>query len=186
MKLSTFAPASIRLLLAELEEEATGFVRYCSPIAEIQAESQVYRRYSGQGSEIPVALSAEQAKQPDAATFQSLFEVDYESLFGRIVDGMDIEITVWAVNATTPVEYVPPVDVVTNTSDAVIDSTRTLFDAAVGQMVEASVVLRGAMQAGHAVAGPAIITEDETTIIVPGSRKAVRQPDGCIDIVLND
>lgn len=27
------------------------------------------------------------------------------------------------------------------------------------------------------------MTEDETTIIIPSSRFAIRQPDGCIDIV---
>ena len=30
--------------------------------------------------------------------------------------------------------------------------------------------------------GPAAITEDETTIILPASRHAIRQADGCIDI----
>ena len=31
---------------------------------------------------------------------------DYSKLFGRPVAGMDIEITVWSVNATTPPEKV--------------------------------------------------------------------------------
>ena len=35
---------------------------------------------------------------------------------------------------------------------------------------------------GATATGPAIITEDETTIIVPSSRHATRQPDGCIDM----
>jgi len=42
--------------------------------------------------------------------------------------------------------------------------------------------LRDEMAAGHTAQGPVIITEDETTIIVPSSRNALRQPDGCIDI----
>ena len=32
------------------------------------------------------------------------------------------------------------------------------------------------------VSGPAAITENETTIILPSSRQAIRQSDGCIDV----
>jgi N-methylhydantoinase A len=38
------------------------------------------------------------------------------------------------------------------------------------------------MADGARVEGPAVITEDETSIIVPSSRIAMRQPDGCIDL----
>ena len=37
---------------------------------------------------------------------------------------------------------------------------------------------------GAVIAGPAKIEEDETTIIVPTSRKAICQPDGCIELTL--
>ncbi|MEJ8563153.1 hydantoinase/oxoprolinase family protein [Yoonia sp. GPGPB17] len=101
MKLSDFAPDTVKTLLGELEAEATGFVRTCDAKAPIIAEYKVYMRYTGQGWEIPIALTAAQAANPDADTFQTLFEADYTTLFGRTVAGMDIEITVWAVNATT-------------------------------------------------------------------------------------
>jgi len=41
------------------------------------------------------------------------------------------------------------------------------------------------MQDGQTVQGPAAITEDETTIIVPASRSAIKQADGCIDLSIN-
>jgi N-methylhydantoinase A len=43
--------------------------------------------------------------------------------------------------------------------------------------------MRNALNSGDRVQGPAAITEDETTIILPSSRQAIRQSDGCIDIV---
>jgi N-methylhydantoinase A len=101
MRLSDFAPDTIRQLLAELEQEATGFVLTCDEKAVIQTEFKVYMRYSGQGEEIPVIIPMEQAMEPDALSYQALFEKDYSALFGRIVDGMDIEITVWSANAST-------------------------------------------------------------------------------------
>ncbi|MCP4979221.1 MAG: hydantoinase/oxoprolinase family protein, partial [Gammaproteobacteria bacterium] len=110
MRLADFKPDVIRKLLAELETEATGFVRSCDADAAIQAEYKAYMRYTGQGEEIPIVLTADQASSPDAETFQQLFEQDYIALFGRAVEGMDIEITVWSVNSTTLAEPAEPVE----------------------------------------------------------------------------
>ncbi len=182
MKLSQFAPELIHTLLADLEKEATGFVRSCDAVAPINAEFKAYMRYKGQGWEIPIVLSADQARNPDATTFQNLFETEYANLFGRTVDGMEIEITVWAVNATTPTEKVAPVAALPKASAAEILSTRILFDAGLSKAVKASVIHRNSMKVGQTILGPAIITEDETTIIVPSSRCAVAQADGTIDL----
>lgn len=182
MRLSDFDPERVKLLFAELQAEATGFVRSCDATADILPEFKVYMRYAGQGWEIPIDLTAAQASAPDAETFEHRFEEDYAALFGRVVDGMDIEITVWAVNATTPAQTVERVAEEAGGAGARGIGTRTIFDPALAATVEAAIVLRDDMQTGQTVAGPAAITEDETTIIVPSSRRAVRQPDGCIDI----
>ena len=183
MRLSDFKPDVIKNLLTELEAESTRFVRSCDADAPIHAEFKVYMRYSGQGWEIPIILTAEQAMNPDVDTFKQLFETDYINLFGRAVDGMDVEITVWSVNATTEPEAVQPIATVSQTTDAVSVGSRNLFDPALGSSTDASVVLRREMSEGQGVAGPAVITEDETTIIIPSSRFAVSQSDGCIDIM---
>ncbi len=186
MRLSDFDPEAIRTLLADLEREATKFVRSCDAEATITAAFKVYMRYVGQGWEIPITLSVDQAMSPDAETFKRLFEEGYAALFGRAVENLDIEIIVWAVNATTPpeaVEGIAPLD-----RDHAVDPSaqRALFDPALGEVVEAKVVARAAMQPGSSIAGPAAITEDETTIILPTSRYAIAQPDGCIDVIKRD
>lgn len=184
MRLSDFDPAAIRALLTELREEATGFVRNCDADAEILAEFKVYMRYTGQGWEIPISLSAEQAMNPDQETFQRRFDEDYAALFGRVVDGLDTEITVWAVNATTPAQSVARVAIKPGGDAPPVNARRMIFDPAIAQSVEASIVLRTDMAEGHEITGPAAITEDETTIIIPSSRRAIRQPDGCIDVTV--
>jgi len=182
MKLSAFDPDRIRGLLADLNAEATGFVRTCDDSAEIRSEFKVYMRYSGQGWEIPITLTQEQATHPEAGVFLSLFQQDYARLFGRTVHGMDAEITVWSVNATTPPERVAKVAPASRTGPATIKSHRQVFEPAKAAFVSANVVSRAAMTAGQTTQGPAIITEDETTIIVPTGRLAICQADGCIDI----
>lgn len=184
MRLSDFDSDTVRHLMDELQTEATQFVRSCDAQADIMPEFKVYMRYTGQGWEIPVVLSEEQAKAPDAETFHRLFEADYRALFGRVVTGMDVEITVWAVNATT---LVPPVDRIelAAVGDTVTsDENRSVFDAALGKPVSSTIIHRSALDAGQTVQGPAVITEDETTIILPSSCRAIRQSDGCIDIQL--
>ncbi len=184
MRLSDFDGEQIKALLTDLQTEATGFVRNCDAKADILSEFKVYMRYTGQGWEIPITLTEAQAMNPDAATFQRLFEEEYTKLFSRTVAGLDIEITVWAVNATTPPEAVAPIAVSRTTGSAPVTSHRQIFDPALGSYQNAAIIQRDGMDTGATAEGPAAITEDETTIIIPTSRRAIRQPDGCIDITV--
>ncbi|NNK77973.1 MAG: hydantoinase/oxoprolinase family protein, partial [Litoreibacter sp.] len=182
MKLSEFDPVRVTELFLEMQEEATRFVRSCDSAAEVLAEFKVYMRYSGQGWEIPVDLSHEQAQTPDAMTFKTLFEAEYLKLFGRSVESMEIEVPVWSVNAFTASAAVTPVATLSSVEPARTSLHRTLFDAAVGKTLEASVYPRDELPAGLRAYGPSVITEAETTIVLPSSRHATVLEDGCIDI----
>ena len=181
-KMSAFDPARVAALFADMEEEARRFVRSCDAGAEILTEYKVYMRYAGQGWEIPVPLTPEEAAAPDAATFLKRFEEDYTRLFGRSVDGMEAEITVWSVNAYTPLPPVAPLGSAGAASAPAPQGRRDLFDPALGQRTSAAIHPRADLPAGASIDGPAVITEDETTIVLPTSRRATAQPDGCIDI----
>ena len=182
MTLKSFDPKKVKDILSNLKIEATAFVRNCNTVSPILAEFKVYMRYSGQGWEIPITLNENQAINPNVSEFENRFIEDYTKLFGRPVEGMNIEITVWSVNATTPPETVSRVAEKIAGEAALIQCNRNLFDPALAEFVNASVILREHMKSGSVTQGPSIITEDETTIIVPSSRDAICQPDGCIDI----
>ena len=182
MRLSDFDAPRIKNLLADLQTEATGFVRTCDAESPILSEYKVYMRYTGQGWEIPIPLTEAQAMAPDQRVFQARFEEEYTKLFGRPVAGMDVEITVWSVNATTPTETAEAVVDVEDGGAAVAEGTREVFDPAQARMLTAKVVERSAITPGRHVDGPAAITEAETTIIVPASRVATGQRDGCIEV----
>ncbi|MBW4707173.1 hydantoinase/oxoprolinase family protein [Roseobacter sp. YSTF-M11] len=183
MKLSDFDGDKIKSLLVELQSEAVGFVRSCDATADILSQFKVYMRYTGQGWEIPVVLGENDARAPDATRFERLFEENYTRLFGRTVQGLDVEITVWSVNATTPAEKAAAVATAKTAGAAPVAAQRQMFDPAKSDYLDTCVVRRDAMETGANIAGPAAITEDETTIIVPSSRTAIRQPDGCIDVI---
>ena len=182
MRLSAFDPVDAGRIFENLERETQEFVKSCGVDMALKAEHKVYMRYIGQGSEILVPLSSKMAATPNADEIKATFEHRYKSLFGKCVGGLDIEVTIWAVNSATPL---PPVDRV-ETGDGGHRSSsgvsRDIFDPARGTMMSSEIFKRDTLQINDAVHGPAAIVEDETTIIIPASGLAIRQPDGCIDI----
>jgi len=182
MRLKSFDAAQACRLFRELREESTRFVRSCEAVSAIRADYKVYMRYVGQGWEIPVSLTQEQAETPDEKVFQEAFETQYASLFARTVEGLDVEVTVWAVNATTELAAVEKVHPIGARQEKRIDSHRQLFDATAGQYLRTAVVRRDELSANDLVTGPAIISEPETTIILPAGFSAVTRVDNCIDI----
>ena len=179
-----FDPQAVRDLFADMVAEATRFVRTCAPDAPILADFKVYMRYKGQGWEIPVPLTPAQAEQADPAVFLARFEQEYTTLFGRTVAGMAVEITVWSVNAYTATAAVDALPLVTAQPAPTPLGQRQLFDAALGRAQDAGIYDRAALPRGTALQGPALITEEETTTVLPLSRQARILGDGSIDITV--
>ena len=180
MQLSSFDPVRVKELFADMEKEASAFVRSCDQDANIKTEYKVYMRYAGQGWEIPVPLTVQHITKPDTADYKACFEREYEQLFARTVAGMEIEITVWSVNAYTEPPEVHPVQQQGHQRILETTNTRHLFDPALSTFVNATVAQRDAVKDTTQIIGPAMLTEDETTIIVPSSRDAVACGDGTI------
>ena len=180
MQLSSFDPVRVKQLFADMEKEASAFVRSCDQDANIKTEYKVYMRYAGQGWEIPVPLTIQHITKPDTADYKACFEREYEQLFSRTVAGIEIEITVWSVNAYTEPPEARPVQQQAYQRTLETTNTRPFFDPALSTFVNATVAQRDAVKDTTQIIGPAMLTEDETTIIVPSSRDAVACGDGTI------
>jgi len=182
MTLSAFAPDMVKTLFADMEAEARGFVLSCDAVSAITADYKVYMRYSGQGWEIPIQLSALDAEAPDADRLAALFVTEYEKLFGRSVGGMEIEATVWSVNAYTEQAATHRLAEVGTPTHVKAEASRMVFDPATAQQHAAGIIPRDRMQAGSIAHGPVVITEDETCVIVPNSRAITAHEDGTLDM----
>ena len=181
-RMAEFDAASVKALFDELREEAESFVRTCDATAHIGAEAKVFMRYAGQGWEIPVPVPPEDMKAPNADRLLARFEAEYTALFGRTVEGLEAEVTVWSVNAFTTRPAAERVAAPTRTEQVTGDATRPLFDPARGEQLTAQVLARADLRTGALVTGPALITEDETTVVVPASREVIALPDGTLDL----
>ena len=167
-------------MIKDLGDEAEKFARAGTPDGDLKREIKAYMRYAGQGWEIVVRLPNREFGMDDGNQIRRLFEDEYIRLFGRALDGLDIEIMNWSVQASSPLADVQPVPRLSATSSLQPDSKRSIFDAKQQSMIEASVFDRDQMVAGNQVSGPAIIVENETTTIVTSAFEAIMQSDGCL------
>uniref|UniRef100_UPI00353233C0 hydantoinase/oxoprolinase family protein n=1 Tax=Pararhizobium sp. IMCC3301 TaxID=3067904 RepID=UPI00353233C0 len=179
-RLDAFDAPAVNTALKELEGEAQAFVRAGASDAETHTRLTAFMRYAGQGWEIPVALPFKPFVDADSGDILAAFEAAYETLFGRTIDGLSIEITNWSlVVASVLPEVVRAIRHSSGTS-APAERVRQFYDAALRKTVDAHEVLRSALSSGRSVQGPAVIVEDETTTIVTSAFFAVGQGDGSL------
>lgn len=182
-RLDSFDAASVNNALVELEQEAKAFVRAGAQDAPTTTRLTAFMRYAGQGWEIPVPLPYKTFVDADKSEILAAFEAAYRMLFGRVIDGLGIEITNWSLVVASLLPETPAV--VRHATGAPVTSSRRrqFFDAALRKTVDAQEVDRKDMSAGQCVEGPAIIVESETTTIVTSGYRAVGQGDGSLRLI---
>ena len=180
LKLSQFDPDWTNGLISDLGAEAEKFARAGTPRGDLEREVKAYMRYAGQGWEIVVRLPKRKFGAHDRYEIRRLFEDEYIRLFGRALDGLDIEIMNWSVQASSPPGDVQPVESLSETVLLEPETSRSIFDAKQQTMVEAGLFDRDLLVAGNRVSGPAIIVENETTTIVTSAFEAIMQSDRCL------
>lgn len=179
-RLSRFEAKAINQTISDLIAEATSFVRSGAPDADPALECTAYMRYVGQGWEVPVTIEVRDYADADGKHFRELFDEQYEHFFGRVIDGLDVEIVSWSLRATSKVTPPGRIGKTEKAGNAKTSGVRDIFDVQEGSFQNASIVARSDMKAGDWVAGPAVITERETSTIITASREVIMQADGCL------
>ncbi|AYM09049.1 hydantoinase/oxoprolinase family protein [Agrobacterium tumefaciens] len=179
-RLSRFEAKAINQTISDLIAEATSFVRSGAPDADPSLECTAYMRYVGQGWEVPVTIEVRDYADADDRHFRELFDEQYEHFFGRVIDGLDVEIVSWSLRATSKVSPPDRIGKTEKAGSAKTSGVRDIFDVLEGSFQNASIVARSDMKAGDWIAGPAVITERETSTIVTASREVIMQADGCL------
>lgn len=180
VRLDAFDAGTVGAILAELSNEALGFVAAGGKTTTVEATA--FMRYVGQGWEIPVPLPAGTSNVPDAAQFRTLFEAAYTRFFGRPVEGLAIEIVSWSANASAKTELSAPPAAIAAQRTVEPGSRRGMFDPTTQRFIEAGVFERDRLALGDHIVGPAIIVERETATVVPSSFDALVLNDGCIRV----
>jgi N-methylhydantoinase A len=180
LRLSDFDAAWTNRLVAELDAEAQRFARAGGSGLQLEREVRAYMRYEGQGWEIVVTLPDREYGDGDAAEIRRRFEDEYRRLFGRALDGLDIEIMTWSVQVHSRLDAPRPVAPSENENLLSGAETRRIYDTREQRFVDAAVHRREDLAGGDCIVGPAVIVERETSTIVTSRFRAIRQSDGCL------
>jgi N-methylhydantoinase A len=168
-RFGSFDVAAVNSLLAAMSQEAAGVVAEGAFGAPIEETRIAYMRYVGQGHEIAVPIPPRALTQQDVREIRALYDSEYSRFYDRPVPGSDVEILSFAVTVRTVEAHVEPAGAVANTPAPSPIRVQMVRDTATGEVAEWQVYEREAMRPGATVAGPAIISEAETsTLIGPG------------------
>ena len=168
-RFGSFDIAAVNSLLAAMSHEAAGVVAEGAFGAPIEETRIAYMRYVGQGHEIAVPIPPRALTEQDVREIRALYDSEYSRFYDRPVPGSDVEILSFAVTVRTVEAHVEPAGTVANAPAPSPIRVQMVRDTATGEVAEWQVYDREAMRPGATVAGPAIISEAETsTLIGPG------------------
>lgn len=169
-------------LIEAMREEALCVVRQATATAPLREVRHAYMRYVGQGHEIPVELPLGRYGPEQVQTFRQAFESAYRARYARVIDGVGIEILSWTLSLSaaqapeprplqvTEAERSPPRPI----------AHQGLFDPRSASVDRAPVYWRQDLHPGDTLAGPALITEAQTTTVVSAHYRAAIDARGCI------
>ncbi len=183
-QLDQFDVGAANAALDQMKAQAEANVKLGAQVgARLTIHRVAYMRYHGQGHEISVVLP-EGALGPDAAdTLQDLFDAEYNVVFGRNIGNIAKgEIVSLAATVTTD----PYADVTANapgSADSIASGSRKAFDSASETELEFAIVPRDSLPTVGPIAGPAIITETETSIVVSSVFEARALEGGDIELL---
>ncbi|HEY4073131.1 MAG TPA: hydantoinase/oxoprolinase family protein, partial [Herbaspirillum sp.] len=165
---------------AELLEE--GFAE-----REIRFEFHLDMRYAGQGYELTIAVPDFPLKADDPAQLRQLFDGEHARLTGHSAPTEAVEIVNYRVTGVVVVPQAPLTNPfagvqAATVAQALLGKTKVYFGET---PTDTPVYDRTRLPAGGTVAGPAILLQADTTIILHEGEKAVVDPElGHIEIIL--
>lgn len=181
-RFATFDIESVNRLIAEMAEEAEAVVARAGTGLPTRQTRTAYMRYIGQGHEIPVPLPNHPLTAEDVPRLRAAYDAAYARFYNRPVPGSDVEVLSYALSLATELPPLPPVPQPLSPYSPEPAETRRVRETVRGEQQEWSVYERGALRPGARLRGPAMIVEDETSVLLgPGWQASI---DGWGNVVL--
>ncbi|MGB0506012.1 MAG: hydantoinase/oxoprolinase family protein [Pikeienuella sp.] len=154
---------ALAALFVEMSAEATNVVRQGARDATLTETRTAFMRYRGQGHEIEITLPNGPVTTETLTALRAGFEAEYARQFTRTVPGMTVEILNWAIRVTTAGEPAGMGAPARGDSERM---ERRVICEITGQPVTAKLIPRASITSDEIIAGPALITEPQTTTFV--------------------
>jgi N-methylhydantoinase A len=176
--LSAMDWAEARALIAAMAEEGRGALAEAGVAArDATLTLAVDCRYRGQQNEVTAEIPLAVTEAGDGAALRAAFEAAYEALYGIRLPEVEVEVVTWRLAARGPLPTASPPPVPGGSPAAPRAHRRVAVEP---DAPEVPVFDRAALAVGQRVAGPAIIEERETTLVVLRGWTATVHPTGAI------
>jgi N-methylhydantoinase A len=176
-RLSDVAELDVDLANGMFEHMVTAATKQLSQEG-FDAESVAFRyfldmRYSGQGYENPVPVDRLPLTAEDVERYRRDFDAIHEQCHGHAAPDQSVEVVNYRVQAigVVPRVAMPTIEAASGpVEDAVVGSRPAFFPSAAGGapdgFVDTPVYARAKLLAGHRIAGPAIVEQYDSTVVV--------------------
>lgn len=151
-----------------------------SDFAEVVTAVTLNMRYLGQSHELDLSIDIDRLLDAEApASLRSDFDAMHFDRYGQLDDRSECEITGYKV-AVTGYRPVPPPTGDSFGNNAATETTAPFWDPTTSKYVEARILSRSAFT--EPIAGPAVIEQADTTIVVQSGWEALPIKHGSIKI----
>lgn len=163
--LSRYSSENALTVITGLLDEAAEILRPMAKSTPIATSLTAQMRYRGQGYEITVPLDLATLRQEGEAHLRAAFERHYRHLYGRVLPGKDVEILGWTARAEVALQEAASVTAAQSKSAR--EQRNWSMTEQAGGCVASRAFDRDALEVGQEVAGPALIIDTGTTLMVP-------------------
>jgi N-methylhydantoinase A len=165
----------LRSLFDEMRAEAAAAMAQAGvQPADIRMTLSADMRYVGQGHELDVAFDAQVLTGEDAGALRAAFETAYFELFSLRLEALPVEVLNWRLACRGPGGEAPLSSWVPARSGGAQDARtgeRRIYLPQAKDFAVAPVYDRYALAAGATFAGPAIVEERESTVVINGAAR---------------
>jgi N-methylhydantoinase A len=160
--------SAIEKLFADLEKEASAILRQSGQVDDISFARSIDMRFVGQGAETNLPIVNKPFDQWRESQIRELFDETYKRLYGRTYPDTRVEFITFRVRASLPERpfRIPPLSPGASTLQDCIKGQRQAYSLIQRKYIPFTVVDRLKLFSGAKIAGPAIIEEKESTIVV--------------------
>ena len=163
-----------------MRNEATGVVSQISS-GPLEEKVRAYIRYQGQGHEVSVLI--DQVELVDADYLRERFERAYRETYGRVLEEVEAEILSWTLSLEGAAQREEWFE---------FTKSKTVVEAQIGESkvymsdaeLKTPVLWREALEEGEEYLGPLLITENQTTTVVPKHSSVSITQQGVLRITL--
>src|SRR5258708_5619283 len=160
--------SAIQSMYAEMRQRVSAFLVDAGVDATVaRYEPSALMAYVGQGYEVDVDLTWAHINGSDTEGLRTAFEKRYRDLYGQLNPEFQVQVITWRLIGKGPPPDVSFAPKQKRPNGNPRKGTRQTYNPSSQDFVPSEVIDRYALAAGDEVAGPAVVEERESTVILP-------------------